>query len=155
MMIKSSSDNIKAGMVRAKPARGFVLLEIVIALGLFAAVAVSLVKALHMTSQTAAMIQDGMRIDRVLRSAMTEALSNPYIKEGTQKVDIAELTGDDKSFFSGELETIVEALELENEDGQLLQNMYRIEVIFYWRGSDGEWQRQGAETWRYENLYRP
>jgi hypothetical protein len=65
------------------------------------------------------------------------------------------LTGDDKSFFSGELETIVEALELENEDGQLLQNMYRIEVIFYWRGSDGEWQQQGAETWRYGNLYRP
>ena len=71
MMIKSSSDNIKAGMVRAKPARGFVLLEIVIALGLFAAVAVSLVKALHMTSQTAAMIQDGMRIDRVLRSVIS------------------------------------------------------------------------------------
>ena len=82
-------------------------------------------------------------------------MSNPYIKEGTQKVDIAELTGDDKSFFSGELETIVEALELENEDGQLLQNMYRIEVVFYWRGSDGEWQQQGAETWRYGNLYRP
>ena len=155
MKIKSSSPNVELGMVKAKPSRGFVLLEIVIALGLFAAVAVSLVKALHMTSQTAAMIQDGMRVDRVLRSAMTEALSNPYLKEGTQKVDIAELTGDDKSFFSGELETIVEALELENEDGQLLQNMYRVEVIFYWRSSDGEWQEQGAEPWRYGNLYRP
>ena len=33
MKIKSSSHNIKAGMVKAKPSRGFVLLEIVIALG--------------------------------------------------------------------------------------------------------------------------
>ena len=153
--MKSSSRNTQVGMANVNASRGFVLLEIIIALGLFAAVAVSLVKALHMTSQTAVMIQDGMRVDRVLRSAMTEALSNPYLKEGTQKVDISELTGDDTSFFSGELETIVEALELENEDGQLLQNMYRIEVIFYWRGSDGEWQEQGVETWRYGNLYRP
>ena len=153
--MKSSSRNTQVGMANVNASRGFVLLEIIIALGLFAAVAVSLVKALHMTSQTAVMIQDGMRVDRVLRSAMTEALSNPYLKEGTQKVDISELTGDDKSFFSGELETIVEALALENEDGQLLQNMYRIEVIFYWRGSDGEWQEQGVETWRYGNLYRP
>ena len=153
--MKSSSRNTQVGMANVNASRGFVLLEIIIALGLFAAVAVSLVKALHMTSQTAVMIQDGMRVDRVLRSAMTEALSNPYLKEGTQKVDISELTGDDKSFFSGELETIVEALELENEDGQLLQNIYRIEVIFYWRGSDGEWQEQGVETWRYGNLYRP
>ena len=135
--------------------RGYVLLEIIIALGLFAAVAVSLVKALHMTSQTASVIQQGMLIDRVLRSAMTEALSNPYLEEGTQKVSISELTGDEESLFSGELETTVEPLELENEDGQLLQNMYRIEVVFYWRGIDGEWQEQRAETWRYANLYRP
>jgi hypothetical protein len=33
--------------------------------------------------------------------------------------------------------------------------MYRIEVVFYWRGSDGEWQEQSAETWRYASLYRP
>lgn len=134
---------------------GYVLLEIIIALGLFAAVAVSLVKALHMTSQTASVIQHGMLIDRVLRSAMTEALSNPYLEEGSKKVSISELTGDEESVFSGELETIVEPLELENEDGQLLQNMYRIEVVFYWRGIDGEWQEQRAETWRYANLYRP
>ena len=140
---------------KPSPHGGFVLLEIIIAIGLFAAVAVSLVKALHMTSKTAVVIQDGMRIDRVLRSAMVEALANPYLKEGTEKVSIAELTGDDSSLFSGEIETIVEPLELENEDGQLLQNMYRIAVIFYWRGGDGEWQEQRAETWRYGSLYRP
>ncbi|MGB1937095.1 MAG: hypothetical protein ACPHVK_06355 [Akkermansiaceae bacterium] len=108
-----------------------------------------------MTSNTASVIRDGMRIDRVLRSAMTEALSNPYLEEGAQKVKITDITGDDESFLPGEIETIVEPMELENEDGQVLQNMYRIEVVFYWRGSDGEWNEQRAETWRYGSLYRP
>lgn len=153
--MKCSYQHAQKVVMKVKACKGFVLLEIIIAIGLFAAVAVSLVKALQMTSKTAVMIQDGMRVDRVLRSAMTEALANPYLEEGTEKVSITELTGDDQSFFSGEIETIVEPMELENEDGQLLQNMYRIAVVFYWRGNDGEWQQQRAETWRYSNLYRP
>lgn len=133
---------------------GYVLMEIVIALGLFSAVAVSLVKALHMTSQTAALIQDQMRIDRVLRSAMIDALSNPNLEEGSVTEDLAQITGDDSSFTNAQIETIVEPMEKENEDGQLLQNMFRIEVVFYWENDDG-WQEQRAETWRYGNLYKP
>ncbi|MGB2186892.1 MAG: hypothetical protein ACPH5P_09490 [Akkermansiaceae bacterium] len=155
MKTVSSQISRRAPLARQKNCRGYVLLEIIIAIGLFATVAVSLVKALHMTSNTASVIRDGMRIDRVLRSAMTEALSNPYLEEGTQKVKITDITGDDESFLPGEIETIVEPMELENEDGQVLQNMYRIEVVFYWRGADGEWNEQRAETWRYGSLYRP
>lgn len=131
-------------------------MEIVIALGLFATVSVSLVKALHMTRQTAELIQDEMRIERVLRSALTDVLSRPNLEEGKEIEDLVDLTGDSESYFPGQIETIVEPLdELENEDGQLLQNMFRIEVIFHWRGADGEWQQQSAETWRYANLYNP
>lgn len=155
MKTTASKINCQRVMAGQKTCRGYVLLEIIIAIGLFAAVAVSLVKALHMTSQAASVIQDGMRIDRVLRSAMTEALSNPYLEEGTQKVKLTDITGDDESFLPGEVETTVEPIELENEDGQVLQNMYRIEVVFYWRGADGEWSEQRAETWRYASLYRP
>jgi len=112
------------------------------------------VKALHMTSQTATLIQDEMSIDRVLRSAMIDALSNPNIEEGNERVDYTEMTGDKTSFTNAEIETIVEPMELENEQGQLLQNMFRIEVIFHWETEDG-WQSQSAETWRYANLYKP
>lgn len=149
----SASKKLRAGSKRLRA--GYVLMEIVIALGLFSAVAVSLVKALHMTSETAATIQDKMRIDRILRSAMTDALSNPNLEEAHEEpVDLTEITGDENSFFTGQIETIVEPLELENEDGQLLQNMFRIEVIFHWQ-VDGIWQQQSAETWRYANLYQP
>jgi len=134
---------------------GYLLLEIIIALGLFATVAVSLVKALQMTGRTAGMIQDEMRIESILRSAMTDALSNPYLEEGSVTIDLAEITGDDASFFPGQVETIVEPIELENEDGQLLQNMFVINVIFYWRDNKGENQQRGMETWRYASLYRP
>lgn len=133
---------------------GYVLLEIIIALGLFSAVAVSLVKALHMTSQTASMIQDELKIDRILRSAMIDVLSNPNLEEGSETVDLTDITGDEVSFFTGQIETIIEPMELENEEGQLLQNMFRIEVIFHWETEDG-WQQQSAETWRYANLYKP
>lgn len=133
---------------------GYVLLEIIIALGLFSAVAVSLVKALHMTSRTASLIQDELKIERILQSAMIDALSNPNLEEGRETVDLTDITGDEVSFFTGQIETIIEPMELENEDGQLLQNMFRIEVIFHWETEDG-WQQQRAETWRYAMLYKP
>lgn len=152
-LVSSNTEKKSLRLIRTN-LRGYVLLEIIIALGLFSAVAVSLVKALHMTSQTAAIIQDEMRIEQILRSAMTEALSEPFLKEGVYTLDINELTGDDQSYFPGQLERVVEPMELENEDGQLLQNMFMIRVIFYWRDNDGERQEQSAETWRYANLYR-
>jgi len=80
-------------------------------------------------------------------------LSRPSLEEGSEAVDYTEITGDDQSFFNGEIETIIEPLELENEDGQLLQKMFRIEVVFHWQTEDG-WQEQSAETWRYADLYK-
>ena len=135
--------------------QGYVLLEILIALGLFSTVAVSLVKALHMTSRTATAIQEEMHIELILRSALTDALSNPHLEEGEKTEDYTKITGDTESFFTGEIETVVQVMELENEEGKLLQNMFKIKVTFYWRGEDGEMQHQSAETWRYANLYKP
>lgn len=150
--LRAGHQKLRAGLEKLRA--GYVMMEIVIALGLFSAVAVSLVKALHMTSRTAATIQDELRVERILSSAMTDALSQPNLEEGSETVDLTEITGDEMSFFTGQIETIVEPLELENEDGQLLQNMFRIEVIFHWQ-FEGEWQQQSAETWRYANLYKP
>jgi len=62
MKLSSSRFQVPSTVKRRKT--GYVLLEIVIALGLFSAVAVSLVKALHMTSRTAVLIQEEMQIER-------------------------------------------------------------------------------------------
>ncbi|BDS05688.1 hypothetical protein NT6N_07280 [Oceaniferula spumae] len=156
MKISATSTANRSEGVTGKRA-GYVLLEIVIAMGLFAAVAVSLVKALHMTSKTASGIQDEMRIQRVLKSAMIDALSNPNLEERNDTVDLMDITGDGGEqlpFLRGDIETVIEPMEMENEDGQLLQNMFRIRVTFHWF-ADGDWQQQSAETWRYANLYKP
>lgn len=152
--MKLSISKIQFPAAANRRVAGYVLLEIIIALGLFSAVAVSLVKALHMTSRTSTLIQEEMQVDRILRSAMIDALSNPNLEEGTETKALTDMTGDSTSFENGEIETIIEPLELENEDGQALQNMFRIEVIYHWQTDDG-WQEQSAETWRYGNLYKP
>ena len=43
---------------------------------------------------------------------------------------------------------------MENEDGQILQEMYRIEVKARWF-ENGDWQDRTVETWRYGRMYQP
>lgn len=134
---------------------GYVLLEIIIALGLFSVVAVSLVKALHSTSRTASLIQDEIRIERILHSALINALSNPKLEEGEETKRLSEeVTYDTDVIMDGFITTAVEPMELENEDGQLLQEMFKIKVTFSWQDSLGDEQEQSAETWRYKRLYQ-
>jgi hypothetical protein len=44
--------------------------------------------------------------------------------------------------------------EMENQDGQLLQDMWRITVTAYFMQGDTEMSRS-ALTWRYGRLYQP
>ncbi len=115
------------------------------ALTVFAIVGVSLISALNETGKLANMMQREVAIVRILDSALTEALSMPTIEEGTTTRDIEE--------HEMEIETIVELLELENEDGQALQQMYKITVIAYWY-DEGQLNEQSAETYRYASLYQ-
>lgn len=125
---------------------GFVLLEVVLAIGVFAIAATGFVVALHRTDDLAAMAQRELRITRVLDSALKEAVSLPVLEEGTTTVELEEM--------GIEIETLIEPMEMENQDGQLLQEMFRILVTAYWY-EDGEWQQRDAETWRYARLYQP
>lgn len=135
---------------QAKRRRGFVLLEVVLAIGVFAIAATGFVVALHRTDDLAATAQRELRITRLLDSALKEALSLPVLEEGTTTVDIEEEMNGNKI----EIETLIEPMEMENKDGQLLQEMFRILVTAYWF-ENGEWQQRDAETWRYARLYQP
>lgn len=61
----------------------FVLLEIVIALGLFSLVAVSLTVALDQIAKTSKLARDESRVMRVLESVLAEAVHAPELKEDT------------------------------------------------------------------------
>ena len=127
--------------------RGFLLLEMILALAVFGIAATGFAVALRKMADVASLAQSEMRITRILESALDETLSLPVLEEGVIESTVGE-TGID-------LITTVELLdEMENEEGQLLQEMYRIEVVAKWF-ENGEWQDRMVETWRYGRMYQP
>lgn len=128
--------------------RGFLLLEVIIALAIFGIAATAFAVAFHRMAQAADLAQNEMRITRILESALTETLSLPTLEEGTTSLVLAER--------DMEIETKIELMKdgLENEDGQLLQEMYRITVTARWV-QNGMQNERSAETWRYSRLYQP
>ena len=127
--------------------RGFLLLEMVLALAVFGIAATGFVVALHRMATVATLAQSELRITRILDSALDETLSLPTLEEGVTNTTVGN-TGI-------ELDTSVKLLEdMENEDGQLLQEMYRIEVRARWF-ENSLWQERAVETWRYGRMYQP
>lgn len=136
--------------IRHPRRRGFLLLEVLLALGVFGMAATGFAVALDRTADLAATAQRKVKITRLLESALSEAMSYPVLEEGTTTVAVEEMSEADL-----QIDTTVELLpEIENEDGQLLQEMYRIEVKATWY-DNAQRLEQSAETWRYSRLYQP
>lgn len=127
--------------------RGFLLLEMVLALAVFGMAATGFAVALKKMAEAATLAQNELQITRILDSALDETLSLPTLEEGVTPSTVGD---------SGiELDTTIELLdEMEAEDGQLLQEMYRIQVDARWY-DNGEWQERSVETWRYGRMYQP
>lgn len=136
----------------SRPRRGFLLLEVVLALGVFSMAAVGFVVALQRMSVLASSAQREMQVTRILDSALDETLSLPVLEEGKTEVEIED-PNDSSSIIR--LETTVELLdEMENEDGQILQEMYHIIVRATWT-ENREAQEREVDTWRYGRMYQP
>jgi type II secretory pathway pseudopilin PulG len=126
---------------------GFLLLEMVLALAVFGMAATGFVVALHRMSATASLAQSELRITRILDSALDETLSLPVLEEGKTNSTVGE-TGI-------ELDTDIKLIDdMENEEGQILQEMYRIEIRARWF-ANGEWRERTVETWRFGRMYQP
>jgi len=134
-------------LIRMPSRRGFLLLEMVLALGIFGIAATGFAVALHRMGQAAQLAQSELRITRILDSALDETLSLPVMEEGQTNSTVGE-TGI-------ELDTVISLIEdLETEEGQLLAEMYRIEINAKWF-ENGEWHERGVDTWRYGRMYQP
>jgi type II secretory pathway pseudopilin PulG len=130
-----------------RPTRGFLLLEMVLALAVFSIAATGFVVALHRMGNLASISQNELRITAILDSALEETISLPTLEEGKTTT---QLDGP-----GVELITTIEPIEdLQNEEGQTLQEMFRIHILARWYESDG-WQERTAETWRYGRMYQP
>jgi hypothetical protein len=98
-------------------------------------------------SQAASQAQIEMRVTRILESALNETLSLPVLEaeERTEEVE-----GEDMEL----LVQVEPLLELENQDGAELQEMFLIRITARWY-ENAEWQKREVETWRYGRLYQP
>jgi len=127
--------------------RGFLLLEMVLALAVFGIAATGFAVALNRMAKVAALAQSELRITRILDSALDETLSLPVLEEGVTDSKAGDTCVD--------LVTTIEPLtELQNEEGQLLQQMYLIKIEAKWF-ENSEWQNRIVETWRYGLMYQP
>lgn len=127
--------------------RGFMLMESILALSLFAIVGVALITALNQIGKLAFEARRESVLARILDSELRAAMTVPTLEEGEVVKELDEL--------KIEIKTIIEPMEdIENQDGRVLQQMYRIEVQASWY-EDNQWNEMFVETWRYGRLYQP
>ncbi len=127
--------------------RGFLLLEVVLALAVFGIAATGFAVAIQRMAKAADAAQTELRITRILESALDEAISLPTLEEGTTSITVADT--------NIELDTLIELIpDLQSEEGQTLQEMYRVKVSAHWF-QDGEWNDRAVETWRFGRMYQP
>jgi hypothetical protein len=126
--------------------RGFVLLEAILALALFATVAVGFTTAISRLSAAATSAGERMRIQRMLETLLTEASKAVEFEEGEEG-----LGPDGKGVY---YTRVIEEMELENMDGQALQNMFRIAILAEWTDDLQTEHSRVAELIRYEPLYQ-
>ena len=125
---------------------GFILLESILALALFAIVAVGFTVAIQQVAFTANRSGESMRIQRTLETLLTEAGKAVRFEESEEG-----LGQDEKGVYYSKL---IEEMEIENMDGQPLQNMWRIAIIAEWEDASGRTMENVAELIRYEPLYQ-
>ena len=130
---------------KAGSASGVVLFEVMIALGLFGLVAVGLVQALQATAEASRASRVEMHVVRNLQSLMTELSKMDSYDE------VPEPTQPDAMGVVYSFE--VEEMEIETEEGEVLNDMYRLRVVADWE-RHGEKDQMASETWRFLPLYR-
>ncbi len=125
---------------------GFLLMEVVLALMLFAIMSVGFTQALSAMRNNSRLVEERMKVAQIIDSALTEAMTLQSLEEGETLTDVEE--------NEMEVLTVVEPMELENEEGRILQQMFRVTVTGTW-SRNGKKHELSAEGWRYLQLYRP
>jgi hypothetical protein len=138
---------MKIRKLHRRTAKGYLLLEVVLAMGIFALAATGFSIALQKSADASDMAAREMQVTRILQSSLDEAISIPTLEEGETSQKLEER--------SMEIVTKYEKMEeMENIDGQLLQDMWRITVTAYFMQGNTQLDRS-AVTWRYGRLYQP
>lgn len=120
---------------------GFVLLEIVMALGLFALVAVGLTQALDQIAQTSTLSRQEAQLLRVMDSVLAEVVHQPEFKQA--QYDFPPTAEGIRAHAS------IERAEVYSREKTLLDHLYRIQVNVSLFDDSTEVLRRSIETYVY------
>lgn len=125
---------------------GFSLLELLMAMALFAIAAVSLAKAINLISLTVSESIEDAEIREQMRAVLLEVSRDPDLRE-----DSRETNPDDMGLF---FRINIEPVELENQDGEPLANLFSVRVAAMRKTSlSGSEEIDFAETWVYPDMF--
>ncbi|MBL9159771.1 MAG: prepilin-type N-terminal cleavage/methylation domain-containing protein [Verrucomicrobiales bacterium] len=105
---------------RSHQIKGFTLLELLMSMALFTVAAVSLAEALNLISLTVSESIDDAEVREQLRATMLEVSKDSSITAETRE------TNPDKRGLYFRIE--IERLDLKNEEGQTLDNLFEVKV---------------------------
>jgi prepilin-type N-terminal cleavage/methylation domain-containing protein len=125
---------------------GFMLMEVILALMIFAVIATAYTKAMSSVWRNSTFVKDELVIAQILDSELTKTLYYPELQAGSTERYVPERDMN--------VETQIVELEMENEEGRLLSQMWEVIVIGRYL-QDGMTQERVVRGWRYLPLYRP
>ncbi|CAN5248352.1 hypothetical protein BH23VER1_BH23VER1_32240 [soil metagenome] len=128
-------------------APAFILMEVLLAVALFGMAGLGLSMAINRTAKNANQTRIEYQMISRLQSALTEASKAARMEEDKIVTEPDELG----IFLTTE---IIPMEEIENAEGQFLQNMWLIRCTAIWERSE-EILEMEAETYRYLPLYQP
>ncbi len=127
--------------------RGFMLLEVIISISIFATLATAFVAAMSGMTTTSTFIRNELAVTKILDSCLEEAMRLERYPD-----DSLERVFDERGLI---VEIRFEQIEdLENDQGQVLPDMWRVQVIGRYE-ENGERIERSLEGLRYLRLYRP
>ena len=98
-------------------------------------------------ADAASLAQTELKIIRILDSALTEQISYPTLSENTFQIHVEDTDID--------LNVVITQIkDLENQDGEILQEMYRVQITAKWF-EGGSWHERSVEGWRNNLMYQP
>ena len=153
--------------VNSKP-RGFVLLEVILALALFSMISVGITRALKQIGESAFNSGEELRVQRKLESWLTRYSKADFNdQEFRDALPIEEVAGEifgevpeademGVNYYAivEELEEMYTVRDTEDQQAEIkLNNMYRVRIEAIWGDRDNPMERV-AETIRYASLYQ-
>lgn len=141
MRVSQGQVNEGSKVLLQRGRRGFVMLEIVMALGLFALVAVGMTQALDQIAQTSKLVRQEAQLLRALDSALAQVVHLPEFKKASYSFP--------ESDEGIEAAAVIERAELYTREKALLDKMYRIQVEAWIKDGTEVVLRRGIETYVY------